>query len=88
MFAAGVQENARGKVVGETSAGAILPSVFEQLPTGYTFQYAVSDYKSPKNIVIEGRGVRPDIEVALTRESVLAGRDPQLEAAISAVRKN
>ena len=88
MFAAGIQENDRGKVVGETSAGAILPSVFEQLPTGYTFQYAISDYKSPKNIVIEGRGVKPDVVVALTREFLLAGRDPQLEAAIALVRKN
>ena len=88
MFAAGIQENDRGKVVGETSAGAILPSVFEQLPTGYTFQYAISDYKSPKNIVIEGRGVKPDIEVPLSRDLLLAGRDPQLEAAITAVRKN
>jgi len=88
MFAAGIQENARGKVIGETSAGAILLSVFDPLPTGYMFQYAISDYKSPKNILIEGRGVKPDREVALTRESLLAGRDVQLEAAVAEIRKN
>jgi carboxyl-terminal processing protease len=88
MFAAGIQENGRGKVVGETSAGAILLSVFDPLPTGYMFQYAISDYKSPKNILIEGRGVKPDREVVLTRESLLAGRDIQLEAAIAEIRKN
>ncbi|MEQ1762207.1 MAG: S41 family peptidase [Pyrinomonadaceae bacterium] len=88
MFAAGIQENARGKVIGETSAGAILLSVFDPLPTGYMFQYAISDYKSPKNILIEGRGVKPDREVALTRESLLAGRDVQLDAAIAEIRKN
>jgi carboxyl-terminal processing protease len=88
MFAAGIQENIRGKVIGETSAGAILLSVFDPLPTGYMFQYAISDYKSPKNILIEGRGVKPDREVLLTRESLLAGRDVQLDAAIAEIRKN
>lgn len=88
MFAAGIQENGRGTVVGETSAGAILLSVFDPLPTGYMFQYAISDYKSPKNVLIEGRGVKPDREVILTRESLLAGRDIQLEAAVREIRKN
>jgi carboxyl-terminal processing protease len=88
MFAAGIQENGRGKVVGETSAGAILLSVFDSLPTGYMFQYAISDYKSPNNVLIEGRGVKPDREVAMTRESLLAGRDAQLDAAIAEIRKN
>ena len=88
MFAAGIQENGRGKVVGETSAGAILLSVFDPLPTGYMFQYAISDYKSPKSILIEGRGVKPDREVLLTRESLLAGHDVQLDAAVAEIRKN
>lgn len=88
MFAAGLQEAGRGVVVGETSAGAILLSVFDPLPTGYVFQYAISDYKSPKNVLIEGRGVKPDREVVLTRESLLAGRDIQLEAAGAEIRKN
>lgn len=88
MFAAGIQETGRGKVIGENSAGAILLSVFDPLPTGYVFQYAISDYKSPKNILIEGRGVKPDVQVVLTRESLLAGRDIQLDAAIAEIRKN
>lgn len=87
MFAAGMQENGRGKVIGETSAGAILLSVFDPLPTGYLFQYAISDYKSPKNILIEGRGVKPDRVVQLTRGSLLAGRDVQLDAAIAEIGK-
>ncbi len=49
IFAAGMQEIGRAKVIGEKSAGAVLPSVFEKLPNGATFQYVISDYKSPKN---------------------------------------
>lgn len=82
IFAAGMQEAGRAKVIGETSAGAVLPSVFEKLPTNATFQYAVSDYKSPKNVLIEGRGVIPDTEVRQTRKALLAGQDLLLEEAI------
>jgi carboxyl-terminal processing protease len=82
VFAAGLQETGRARIVGETTMGAILVSLFDRLPTGAIFQYAISDYKSPKKILIEGRGVKPDVEVKLTRESLLAGRDLQLEAAV------
>lgn len=81
MFAVGIQESGRGRVIGETSAGAILLSVFDTLATGWMFQYAISDYKSPKKILIEGRGVQPDVPATVTRRSLLDGKDAQLEAA-------
>jgi carboxyl-terminal processing protease len=82
VFAAGLQDLGRAKTVGERSAGAVLPSVFDTLPTGAIFQYAISDYKSPKNVLIEGRGVLPDTEVKQTRRSLLDGHDLPLEAAV------
>ena len=87
VFAAGMQELGRATVIGETSAGAVLPSVFVKLPTGATFQYVVADYRSPKDVFIEGRGVIPDIAVAADRRALLGGRDLQLEAAIKYVTK-
>lgn len=87
VFAAGMQETGRAWIVGETSAGAVLPSVFEKLPTGYLFQYAISDYRSPKKILIEGRGVIPDVEVKQTRAALLAGRDAQLDEAVRSIGK-
>lgn len=86
IFAAGLQEIGRAKVVGETSAGAVLPSVFVKLPTGATFQYVISDYKSPKNILLENRGAIPDTEIKLTRASLLEGRDLQLEEAVRQIK--
>ncbi len=85
IFAAGMQEIGRAKVVGEKSAGAVLPSVFEKLPDGATFQYVISDYKSPKNVLLEGRGVIPDVEVKQTRQALLEGRDLQLEEAVKII---
>ena len=85
VFAAGMQDTARATIVGETTAGAVLPSVFEKLPTGYLFQYAISDYRSPKNVLIEGRGVVPDVQIKQTRAALLAGGDAQLAAALKLI---
>jgi len=85
IFASGMQELGRATVVGKRSAGAALPSIFEKLPTGAIFQYAIGDFKTPKGTLIEGRGVTPDIEVGLSREALLRGNDSQLQAAIKAV---
>ena len=42
--------------------------------------------RTPKGVVVGGRGVVPDIEVGLTRAGLLAGRDAQLEAAIEYIK--
>jgi carboxyl-terminal processing protease len=85
MFASGLQESGRAVLVGERSAGATLPSVAKELPTGAILQYAFADFLSPYGKVLEGRGVEPDIAAKLDRRSLLAGRDAQLEAALAAV---
>lgn len=82
VFAAGMQEIGRAEIIGERSAGAVLPSVFTVLPTKAIFQYVISDYKSPKNILIEKRGVTPDVEVKQTRQALLEGRDLPLDEAV------
>lgn len=85
IFAAGLQDIGRARIIGETSAGAVLPSVFDTLPTGAIFQYAISDYKSPKNVLIEGRGVLPDTEIKQTRQALIDGRDLPLETAVKQI---
>jgi carboxyl-terminal processing protease len=87
IFTAGIQETGRAKIIGERTAGAVLPARIERLPTGANFMYAIADYRSPSGILIEGRGVSPDLEIKLTRESLLKGQDLQLEAAIRELSK-
>jgi carboxyl-terminal processing protease len=82
IFTAGMKETGRAKIIGERTAGAVLPATIERLPTGANFMYAVADYRSPNGILLEGKGVDPDIEVRLTRPSLLQGRDLQMEEAI------
>jgi carboxyl-terminal processing protease len=86
ILAAGLQEAKRAVVVGDASLGAVLPSVIEQLPHGAVMQYVVADFKTPKGVLLEGRGVQPDKRVVETRAGLRSGHDPVLDAALVAVR--
>jgi carboxyl-terminal processing protease len=81
ILAAGLQETGRARIFGETTAGAALPSMFRNLPTGDMLQYAVADIKTPHGMLLEGNGVTPDEPVALRRADCAVGRDPVREAA-------
>lgn len=83
ILAGAMQESGRAVVVGQPSAGAVLPSVIEKLPNGAVFQFAVADFKTPKGVLLEGRGVIPDVAVPLRRADFLAGHDPALDAALA-----
>lgn len=87
IFAAGMKDTGRAKIIGERTAGAVLPATIERLPSGANFMFAVADYRSPNGILLEGRGVDPDIEVKLTRPTLLEGRDLQIEEAIRELSK-
>ncbi len=86
ILAGGLQESGRAVVVGRATGGMVLPSNIEKLPSGALFQYAVADFRTPKGVLLEGRGVVPDIPVSLTRARLSAGGDPILEAAIAALQ--
>lgn len=85
IFAGGVQASGRALVVGQRSAGATLPSAAKELPTGAILQYAFADFVGGDGRLIEGVGIEPNLSVRLTRRRLLAGRDPQLEAALDAI---
>lgn len=86
VFTGGLQAIGRVKVVGTTTAGAVLPSLIKLLPTGGSLQYVVADYKTPKGTLLEGRGVVPDIEVRQTRAALSENRDLPLEKAVATLR--
>ena len=71
IFAGGLQDLGRARVFGTRTAAAALPSVIERLPNGDGFQYAVANYISEGGKPLEGLGVKPDLEVKLTRAALL-----------------
>jgi carboxyl-terminal processing protease len=82
LFAAGLQAAGRAAVVGERSPGWCTSRSLIMLPNGAIVVHPNVEHSAPDGAVLEGRGVRPDVEVHLTRDALLLGRDPQLEAAV------
>lgn len=86
QLAAGLQESGRAYVVGNVTAGDDMDAELEELPTGAYLIYAAGLPHTPQGLVVEGRGVKPDLEVNLTRAGLLQGVDAQLDAALRYIR--
>lgn len=82
ILAGGLKDLGRARIFGTPTAAAALPSVVELLPNGDAFQYAVANYISAGGKPLEGAGVTPDEATPVTREALLAGRDPAFDAAV------
>ncbi len=87
ILAEGLKDLGRARIFGSRTAAAALPSMFEKLPNGDGFQYAVANYISEGGQPLEGLGVTPDVETPLTRDALLQGKDPALDAAITWIQK-
>ena len=81
-FAGGMQALGRARVFGQTSMGQALPAFFAKLPNGDVLIHATGDFVTGDGTRLEGRGVIPDVPIALVRSELLAGRDTTLEAAL------
>jgi len=86
QISASLQDVGRAVVIGKRTPGKDLDGMLKELPTGAALLYPVGQPRTPKGIVVEGRGVIPDIEVSLTRQDLLKGKDSQLEAAINYIK--
>jgi carboxyl-terminal processing protease len=87
IMAEGLKDLGRARVFGTHTAGAALPSLFEKLPDGDGFQYAIANYISEGGQPLEGLGVTPDVETPITRDALLAGKDPALDAAVAWIKQ-
>jgi carboxyl-terminal processing protease len=87
QFAAPLQELGRATIVGEKTLGVDLDANVKKLPAGALLLYVVGEPTTPNGVVIEGRGVTPDIQVSVTRNALLKGVDEQLKAAIAYINK-
>lgn len=81
VFAAGIQDNGRGKIFGETSGGKCLPSLFFLLSTEYRLQTVFGDFTRINGKRIEGKGVKADVPVSMCYSELSAGKDSVCEAA-------
>lgn len=87
MVARGLQAMGRARVFGSRSAGLVLHSVIDLLPTGDGFQHAIAGFTDATGRPLEGAGVEPDEPVSPSRADLLAGRDPALSAAVAWIER-
>lgn len=93
LFVAALKENRKVKSVGEATFGKWNTQSVETLPNHFAIKYTVQQFRSPQGNSFQGKGIPPDVEVALPagmdlREmrarheiSKRVGLDPQLKAA-------
>lgn len=84
VLSATIQEQGRGRIVGQTSGGYVVDTVTFALPDGGQLLVGESEFRTARGAVLEGRGVAPDIVVVPTYDDIRHGRDPMLEAAVRA----
>jgi carboxyl-terminal processing protease len=73
----------RATSVGKTTAGALGSTRPFNLGDGSAISITIAIYTSAKGESVNGTGYTPDIVVDRTNDDLLAGRDPQLDAAIT-----
>ncbi len=88
FLSGGLQDLGRARIFGTRTVGAALPSAIEKLPNGDGFQYVFANYVSQSGRLLEGAGVTPDEPVTITREALLNGHDPVVEAAVSWIKNS
>ncbi|MCP4548555.1 MAG: hypothetical protein GY835_19025 [bacterium] len=82
FLAGGLQDLGVARVFGQRSAGAALLANMDRLPNGDGFEFAIANYTSAAGSELEGDGITPDEIVIPTRQALLAGGDPILDAAL------
>jgi carboxyl-terminal processing protease len=82
-FAGSLQALGRATIIGTQTQGNCLVMNIEFLPRDSILVYPCKQPQTPNGRILEDNGVVPDIEVVLERDSLLQGRDTQLEAALA-----
>ena len=82
MVASFAAENRLATLVGTATAGEVLGGATFKLVNGYRLRIPVAGWYSWRGECIEGRGVKPHVQVELSRPSLAAGIDDQLAKAV------
>jgi carboxyl-terminal processing protease len=77
-----IQDDGRGKLVGELTYGKGSVQNWIPLSDGGTARITIAKWLTPNGRAIDKIGLTPDVVVTMTQADITAGRDPQLEAAV------
>jgi len=85
ILVASLRDNRQVPIIGETSFGKGCVQRLIDLKDGSSIKMTTSKWFTPSGEGIEGKGLKPDIEVNLTPEDYQKGSDPQLEQAMEII---
>jgi len=82
IMVAALQTSHRARVIGSATCGCVLAIRNRHpLPDGGLLDVSEFDYRTAEGVRLEGRGIKPDEAVPLTRKDIYSRRDTVLEAA-------
>lgn len=87
LVAGALQDYGRAKLVGVTTYGKGVVQTWQPLSNGGVARVTIARFLTPNGRSIHKTGLTPDIVVEMSEEDYEAGRDPQLEAAIQALKE-
>ncbi len=85
IVAGAIQARGRGVLIGEQTFGKGSVQRPYRLSDGSELRVTIARWFTPSDVAIHGKGLTPDIEVAMPEE-LEPGQDPQLERAIQYLR--
>lgn len=87
ILAGALRDNRGAKIVGEQSFGKGTVQELQNLKDGSSLKITVAHWVLPNGKVLEGDGLKPDVEVKIAEDDIQNNRDPQLEKALQIVRE-
>jgi C-terminal processing protease CtpA/Prc len=85
MVAAFAKENELATLVGSKTGGQVLGGANFTVGHGFILRFPAAAWYTWRGAVVEGVGVKPDIDVPLDAAQLRRGTDNQLDAAIKAI---
>jgi len=86
VLSAAIQQNDRGVLLGQQTFGKGTVNIARPLSDGGALFVTIARWLTPERIQIDGVGIHPDIEVALSDEDIDLRRDAQLLRAVDYLR--
>jgi len=86
ILAGALRDNRQALLIGEKSFGKGSVQQLEDLSEG-SLKITIAKWLTPKETMINGEGLKPDIEVELTENDYKEGKDPQLDRAIEILKE-
>jgi carboxyl-terminal processing protease len=87
IVAGALQDYGVAKLVGETTFGKGSVQDLKEFADGSAVKLTIAEWLTPNGKNINHEGIKPDVEVELTKEDYEADKDPQLDKALEILRQ-